>query len=160
MWVSTPMGGIGGVARFDGTSWRTYLFEDDELTDSQLNVLRQTRDVQRSGLAGDFVSCIAVDGDGNIWFGSYGGLTRFDGHSWMTMTPENSGVPTGLIESLAFDQQGNLWVGTSSGGGACFDGQAWWTFPEISDTFVSVIFPDEGGNVWIATTYTVGYYVL
>ncbi|MBI1925435.1 hypothetical protein HYR99_14435 [Candidatus Poribacteria bacterium] len=48
----------GGVSRYDGKAFKTLTPED--------------------GLAGDWVYAIQPDPDGTIWFGTLGGLSRYD----------------------------------------------------------------------------------
>ena len=67
-----------------------------------------------NGLAHNFVQAICGDGQGNIWFGTKGGLTVFDGASWISYTTEN-GLPSNHILSLAMDRDGILWIGTDVG---------------------------------------------
>jgi ligand-binding sensor domain-containing protein len=48
-----------GASKFDGATWTTY-------------------DTSNSGLANNYVTAIAVDNEGNIWFGTYGGgVTKY-----------------------------------------------------------------------------------
>ncbi len=51
--------------------------------------------------------------DGTIWAGvNNGGLSRFDGLSWTTITTDQ-GLPTMTVKSIAVDPaDGSLWVGT------------------------------------------------
>jgi ligand-binding sensor domain-containing protein len=53
LWAGTD----GGVSWFDGARWRTY--------------------TTRDGLIDNFVYAIAVDDEGNKWFGTRVGISRF-----------------------------------------------------------------------------------
>ncbi|MDC4203360.1 MAG: hypothetical protein MPW14_03895 [Candidatus Manganitrophus sp.] len=55
MWIGTNK----GVSRFDGKSFKNF------------NTM--------SGLLGDYVYSIAIDPDGNKWFGTFGGVSRYSG---------------------------------------------------------------------------------
>jgi hypothetical protein len=41
----------------------------------------------------DHVWAIAIDGQGNKWIGTYGGLAKFDGVNWTVYKTSNSGLP-------------------------------------------------------------------
>jgi ligand-binding sensor domain-containing protein len=57
-WIGTDG---GGLAKFDGVNWTVY-------------------NTSNSGLPGNSVNAIAIDGQGNKWIGTYGGgLAKFDG---------------------------------------------------------------------------------
>ena len=61
----------------------------------------------------DQVLDLAETPDGAIWAGlNNGGLSRFDGGSWTTITTDQ-GLPTMTVKSIAVDPaDGSLWVGT------------------------------------------------
>ena len=61
----------------------------------------------------DQVLDLAEAPDGTIWAGmNNGGLSRFDGLSWTTITTDQ-GLPTMTVKSIAVDPaDGSLWVGT------------------------------------------------
>ena len=40
----------------------------------------------RDGLVSNSVTWICEDGSGNIWFGTSGGVSRYDGVNWRTFT--------------------------------------------------------------------------
>jgi ligand-binding sensor domain-containing protein len=75
------------------------------------------------GLAGVRVNSIAADSAVVLWFGTDGGLTRFDGNSWVSYTPSNSKIPGG-VGSLALDRDGSVWF-TNGNVVTRFDGSAW-----------------------------------
>jgi ligand-binding sensor domain-containing protein len=61
------------------------------------------------------VWAIAVDGEGAIWFGTDGGVSRFDGQTWTTYTEED-GLAFSDVNVIAVDGEGALWFGTNGGG--------------------------------------------
>ncbi len=91
VWVGTWG---GGVARFDGRSWKNFTVKD--------------------GLSGNIVYSIEQSADGVLWFGTNHGLSRYDGKSWQTYD-----VHTGLLGSdvytLEATPNNELWVGTKNG---------------------------------------------
>lgn len=84
----------GGVARFDGKSWRNFTVDD--------------------GLAGNIVYSIARDPSGAMWFGTNHGLSRFDGNKWNTYT-KSSGLTGDDVYAIAAAPNGDVWVGTKGG---------------------------------------------
>ncbi|MCB0832125.1 MAG: hypothetical protein KDC45_01545 [Bacteroidetes bacterium] len=66
------------------------------------------------GLAQNQVFSIEQDARGFMWFGTAGGLSRYDGRSWKSYTKEN-GMPSSVVRALKFDREGRLWIGTDEG---------------------------------------------
>jgi len=87
-----------GVARHMGNNtldhWTAYYTED--------------------GLIDNYVQAICGDKNGNIWFGTLGGISVFDGASWTSYTTEN-GLLSNNILSLTTDSDGIIWIGTDAG---------------------------------------------
>lgn len=129
-----------GVVKYDGINWTTF-------------------DSSNSGLAGDDVRRIAVDLDGNLWFGTWGsGVSKFDGSSWITYDKDNSGLVENYIRDIAVDLVGNLWIaakGSTAKGVSHFDGSVWTTYDPsnsgIADDDVDEIAVDLDGNLWFGT---------
>ena len=47
-----------------------------------------------SGLPGNYVLSLAIDGSGNMWIGTWkGGLAKFDGTNWTVYNTSNSSLP-------------------------------------------------------------------
>jgi signal transduction histidine kinase/DNA-binding response OmpR family regulator/ligand-binding sensor domain-containing protein len=68
----------------------------------------------KDGLADDFVLSVKQDSLGYIWAQYYGGISRFDGHSFKVYRhdaddPRRASLNF-LIGRLALDKSGNLWV--------------------------------------------------
>lgn len=73
------------------------------------------------GLANNSVYCAIQDRAGLMWFGTFGGLSRYDGESFVTYRPHQGAGGAGFLAasvvfSLLEDAQGRLWVGTDGGG--------------------------------------------
>lgn len=72
----------------------------------------QTQD----GLPQNSVTSAVQTRDGYLWFGTHGGLTRFDGERFQTFEPTNTpGLSDRRISSLFEDADGNLWIGQDTG---------------------------------------------
>ena len=68
------------------------------------------------GLPQNMVTSTVQTHDGYLWFGTYGGLARFDGERFQIYEPANT--PTlrdRRISCLFVDPQGTLWIGHESG---------------------------------------------
>ncbi len=75
------------------------------------------------GLANDSVYCILQDSLGFMWFGTFGGLSRYDGESFTTYRPSEGpgSLHASVVFALAEDGLGQLWVGTDGGGLARYE---------------------------------------
>jgi len=109
-----------------------------------------------SGLPHNSVYALAIDEQGNLWIGTYGGgVANFDGETWTVYDTANSGLPHNYVRSLAIDEQGNLWIGTEGGGLANFDGETWTVYDTansgLPSNYVKCLAFDAPGNLWIGT---------
>lgn len=85
-----------------------------------------TQYFESDGLVNNYVQSINKDLTGNIWFGTKGGVSSFDGASWTNYTTDD-GLVSNNVLSIAIDHQGNLWFGTDNGVSR-FDGSTWASF--------------------------------
>ena len=92
LWVGTT----GGLARFDGMSFRRFGLQD--------------------GLRSVYVMALAEDRQGALWIGtSGGGLSRWE-NGRITSFGAAEGFPAGTdVVSLAADEDGTIWIGTDKG---------------------------------------------
>jgi ligand-binding sensor domain-containing protein len=84
----------GGLARFDGRTWKNYTMRD--------------------GLAGNVVNSIAIDRRGILWLGTDAGVSRFDGSKFKTFTTAD-GLYHDAVYAVAIDGTGAKWFGTYGG---------------------------------------------
>jgi len=70
------------------------------------------------GLAHKHITWLGQDKDGNLWIGTWGGLSRFDGH-WFTSYNNNPGDTTTISDDQIYqidqDSTGKIWVLTKQG---------------------------------------------
>jgi sugar lactone lactonase YvrE len=108
-----------------------------------------------SKLPDNWVTAIAIDGQGNKWIGTFGGLVKFDGVNWTVYKESNSGLPDNRVCAIAIDGGGNKWIGTYGGGLAKFDGVNWTVYNTSNSGLphnnVWLIAIDRRGNKWIGT---------
>ncbi len=67
------------------------------------------------GLANSTVTSIYQDTKGYLWFGTWGGLSRFDGYRF-TNYDTRDGLGHIIINDVVEDRRGRLWVATNGGG--------------------------------------------
>jgi ligand-binding sensor domain-containing protein/signal transduction histidine kinase len=71
------------------------------------------------GLAHSRVTSIYQDAKGYLWFGTWEGLSRFDGYRFVNYGTRD-GLGNSVINTMVEDRQGHLWVGTNGSGVARF----------------------------------------
>jgi signal transduction histidine kinase/ligand-binding sensor domain-containing protein/CheY-like chemotaxis protein/AraC-like DNA-binding protein len=116
------------------------------------------------GLSNNAVRCIYKDQKGFMWFGTYDGLTRYDGHNckvFRNKFGDSSSLVNNWIYAIGEDAGNNLWIGTRQGlsiynsfsGSFSFG----WYLPFQQATrrkmtgIVKDIRRDAAGQVWVAT---------
>jgi ligand-binding sensor domain-containing protein len=103
----------------------------------------------REGLANNAVKCIYEDKAGIIWFGTEGGVSRYDGKSFRNFTTKE-GLSNNDLTTIMEDKTGKLWFGTK--GEACFyDGKTFTVLKNkdgIPFNNVGSIIEDKKGNIW------------
>jgi signal transduction histidine kinase/ligand-binding sensor domain-containing protein/DNA-binding response OmpR family regulator len=119
-----------------------------------------------AGLPQNEVTSIIQDRLGFLWFGTRGGLARYDGHNIRVFQydPRSSNsLSNNSIETLFEDRKGNIWIGTKSGGLNRFDPHSesfriYQSDPSdpttLSGNRVVSIEEDITGNIWIGTWKT------
>ena len=115
---------------------------------------------ENDGIGGGRITGIVEDKEGNVWFGTYGGLTRYDGKSFTNFS-EKDGLVNNDVWSLIIDSNGIFWIGTMEGISR-FDGKEFTTFPIpkpdmnnttsiLSRNRISNIMQDRNGTFWFGT---------
>ncbi len=88
------------------------------------NEPRFVRYTMDDGMSQNTVNCILQDSRGFMWFGTQGGLNRFDGYTFRVFRhhPDDTlSLSRNWIWCLYEDSRGDLWVGTFGGGLNRFD---------------------------------------
>lgn len=78
---------------------------------------------EQDGLVSNVVQCIQKDKDGNMWFGTPSGVSKFNGTDWESFTQQD-GLVNNNVLCIAVDLDGSLWFGTVNGV-SYFDGATW-----------------------------------
>ncbi len=118
--------------------------------DAALNV--QYLDVDQ-GMPSPYVYSVIEDSRGHLWMGTYNGVARYDGRSFLYFTLKN-GLSSNQVKAILEDRAGNLWFGTQGGGVCMYDGQRFSQF-NVSDSAelnsVFSLFQDAKGDMWLGT---------
>jgi signal transduction histidine kinase/ligand-binding sensor domain-containing protein len=62
-----------------------------------------------NGLIQSQVSCMAQDSKGNLWIGTIGGLSRYDGQGFTNYSIKD-GMVSNEVRALTIDSSGNIWI--------------------------------------------------
>ncbi len=98
------------------------------------------------------VSTIFQDHNGKLWSGGYGGLSKFDGISFVNYTPKE-GLLNHSVTAINEDNNGNLWVATIAGINK-YDGTKFTNFTTkqgLVSNKVACILKDTKGDLWFGT---------
>lgn len=104
------------------------------------------------GLPQSSVNEIIQSRDGYIWLATFGGLARFDGHSFTTFNRSNTkGMNFDRVVILFEDSRENIWVGTEQGIVKFKEGDV---VSYVIDVNSSSVNPgsfneDESGRIWV-----------
>lgn len=166
----------GGLAKFDDTSWTVYDTTNAILSNNVNSVTTDDSGTIWIGMYpyqyydtfGKFdgkswtfynrisscVNYISIDGFGNKWIGTGGGLVKYNDTSWTHFNTQNSGIPSNEVNFISIDDSGNKWIGTKKGL-AKYDDTSWTVYDTSNSSLpannVSSIAFDPLGNMWIGT---------
>ncbi|MEL7163023.1 MAG: two-component regulator propeller domain-containing protein, partial [Bacteroidota bacterium] len=95
------------------------------------------------GLSANYINCILQDDDGFMWFGTFGGLNRYDGYEIREYKPtpnRPAGISGIRIFDIAADAAGDLWISVKEKGISFYD--------RSHDTFQTIAHePDRSGSL-------------
>lgn len=120
-----------------------------------------------AALRSDYIRCVAVDGDGRVWFGTDSGASSYLSGSWgflrdslayQTYGPFGP-VTRYQVNTITAGMDGSIWFGTDGGGVRRYDRfstyKTWWHYdpPEVASDFVISIAAEkyQRGDVWVGT---------
>jgi len=113
------------------------------------------------GLVDNFVECIDVDINDDIWFGTSVGVQMYDGINWISFnTSVFPSMASDNIKVITAASNGDIWIGTDYGASK-FDGVNWVTYNStngLNNNQVYSIDEDVSGGIWIGTHAGVSYY--
>ena len=98
------------------------------------------------GLPSDRVRAIAQDGEGAMWFGTDGGLAKYDGRR--TQAIVGGEFTRGRVLALKFDADGVLWIGTEDGATRLVGSTEFRPIKETTGkALTSILMPERGRAV-------------
>ena len=99
------------------------------------------------GLPSSHIQVIHQDREGNLWFGTPNGVSRYDGEYFTNFT-ENDGLADNDVLEIYEDTNGYLWFGTG-GGVSRFDGDMFmnFRFGWLTNSIINIC-EDSQGNLW------------
>jgi len=112
-----------------------------------------------NGLVSDTVFTVAIDAQGNKWFGTPKGVSKFNDTIWKTYTTAD-GLLSNNIQKIRVDKNNKVWLGSNKGLNT-FDGSTWMSFTALgsfSNPSVICICFDSKENVWIGTNLGIAMY--
>ena len=96
---------------------------------------------------------VAVDPQGRIWAGYYGGIAVLEGGRWRTIPIEGSPTQSRArtVRDVASDSQGGIWVATGAGL-LRYDGRSWQRYEAagLGGIAIDCLVVDGQGRVWVA----------
>ncbi|HEX3532207.1 MAG TPA: two-component regulator propeller domain-containing protein [Thermoanaerobaculia bacterium] len=116
---------------------------------------------QVDGLSGTAVRDMAQDERGDLWFATRGGVSRYDGTTFIRFKTTD-GLANDQVWSLLLDRTGAFWFGTE-GGVSRFNGKIFTTFPipaadliqspraDQSSKLIYSIIQDKAGHIWFGS---------
>ncbi len=113
-----------------------------------------------NGFSSNWVSAMAQDARGDMWFATGGGVSRYDGTAFTKYTMKD-GLASDQVWCLLLDRSGGLWFGTEEGVSR-FDGKTFTPFPIPAADLrpfpyykyprqINAIIQDQSGNIWFAS---------
>lgn len=94
------------------------------------------------GLPSNRVRAIAQDAEGAMWFGTDGGLAKYDGRRTQAINAE--GLPQGRVLALKVDTEGTLWIGTEAGATRLTGGEFLPVAETTGQAITAIITPERG----------------
>ncbi len=100
------------------------------------------------GLPSDHVRAIAQDSNGMMWFGTDGGLVKYDGRRIQKIATD--GPAAARVLALKLDRDAVLWIGTDAGAARLINGEIK-PIPETRDSAVTAIITPEAGRAMMTS---------
>jgi ligand-binding sensor domain-containing protein/signal transduction histidine kinase/CheY-like chemotaxis protein/AraC-like DNA-binding protein len=139
LWFGTRM----GVNRYDGSRFKTYLFNEKDST----------------SLFNNNVISLFTDSKKNLWVGSSNGLCRYNEQQDAFERINLTGTRNLNINSITEDRNGMIWVGTSDGlfsvtyqKTVSFKQYKVTGAGSIAGNNVRSVYQDHHGHLWVGTT--------
>ena len=120
-----------------------------------------TNYTSQDGLINNYVECVAIDANDNIWFGTAFGISMFNGSSWISF--DQSTHPLMLsndIKAITATSNGDIWIGTDYGVNQLIDGttiapswQSYTVSTGLANNKVTSIDEAPNGEIWFGSLF-------
>ena len=111
----------------------------------------------KNGLPTSEANAIAQTEEGFVWIGSYSGLIRYDGNTFVNLSTD-AGISS--VVSLFVDSSNRLWIGTNDSGVAVMEKGRFRRFGRnegLTSLSVRTVCEDAKGNILVGTTEGIVY---
>jgi ligand-binding sensor domain-containing protein len=170
IWFATE----GGLARYKNGQWQNWnhskglgapfekvkneiTFKNDPAKYSSHHAKQKAemglQGVDNTSYNPNYIIAMAVDRDGAVWCGTWGGgLSRFDGSKWKTYTMAD-GLPGDHVFMIKIDAKGQMWVGTNNGLARFNDGKfsVLTTADGLFSNYVFSMATGDDGSLWVGS---------
>ncbi|MBI9010659.1 MAG: diguanylate cyclase [Clostridiales bacterium] len=137
------------------------VYADFDYLETELDIERTFEWLDReSGISNMSISSIFQDKYGFIWFGTQGGLNRYDGNEVITFRNnpfDKKSLENNLIQTMYYDESAHeIWLGTYQGvSHFVIESESFTNYTVesigLSDTVVTAIEKNADGNMWFGT---------
>lgn len=138
--------------------FRLSLNEDDEVLVKRFKHSSNNR----NSLVNDFVHCITVDNENNVWIGTEEGVSKLtpgDGQVYsftnFSKNPDpNYSLSTNSVYDILVDKAGHIWIGTQQGLNKILKNgkiKSWTEHEQFPNAVVYSIQEDKNGNLFLGT---------
>lgn len=106
-----------------------------------------------------FISSIAQDSRGFLWFGTQGGLVMYNGNDYTTFTSipfSDNTLSSNLIQTMLMDEHDVLWIGTYAGLDRYDIEAGTFTNYSVGNDIVVSLLKDSKGRLWAGTMNGLG----
>lgn len=107
----------------------------------------------KNGLSNQSVTNLIQSKDGFLWVATEGGLSRFDGKTFINYNTKN-GLPGNNITAVCEDKNSNIWFSIFGISLVKFDGSKFTFFDKkdgLENLDIYTLYCDSKGNIWIPT---------
>jgi ligand-binding sensor domain-containing protein len=134
IWVAVERhnGDGGALMRFNGTDWDIY-------------------QKHNSGLKDNNIFSVELDDEGNVWVGTWSGIAKFDGDTWLNFDEENTKLEMWRVTTIYIDQGKVKWFGTGDLGLIRFNENSWTVYPLHTKPEYwggYKVIADKSGDIW------------
>ncbi|NOT49519.1 MAG: diguanylate cyclase [Acidobacteria bacterium] len=107
----------------------------------------------KDGLPNEFMTFIFEDSKGSLWFGGFGGLSKFEDGRFTNYT-KNEGLAGNYVRTVYEDAEGTFWIGTYDEGLSRFKDGRFVSYREENGLYSNGAFAieeDAAGYFWISS---------